>query len=115
MTVAPAPPVPRPPRGLRHTLGQARREWTAYLFLAPGLILFSIFTVFALGFAFYLTFHEWSIIEPDKPFVGLDNYKDMVEDERFRRLAPALQVHPGFAASVNVRGAEEVEVMVRSR
>jgi multiple sugar transport system permease protein len=85
VTVVPAPPVPRPPRGLRHTLSEARREWSAYLFLAPGLLLFSIFTVFALGFAFYLTFHEWSIIEPDKPFVGLDNYKDMVHDERFRR------------------------------
>ena len=85
MTVVPAPAVPRPARGLRQTLGRARREWTAYLFLAPGLLLFSLFTVFALGFAFYLTFHEWSIIEPDKPFVGLDNYKDMIHDERFRR------------------------------
>src|SRR3954451_6596849 len=70
---------------VRHTLRRMRKEWSAYLFLAPGLVLFSIFTVFALGFAFYLTFHEWSIIEPDKPFVGLDNYKDMLGDERFRR------------------------------
>jgi multiple sugar transport system permease protein len=85
VTAVPAPPIPRPPRGLRHSLKQARREWTAYLFLAPGLILFSVFTVFALGFAFYLTFHEWSIIEPEKPFVGLDNYKGMIEDEQFRR------------------------------
>lgn len=85
MTVVPAPTVPRPPRGPRQTLGRARREWTAYLFLAPGLVLFSIFTVFALGFAFYLTFHEWNIIEPDKPFIGLDNYRDMLADERFRR------------------------------
>jgi multiple sugar transport system permease protein len=85
VTVAPAPLAPRAPRGLRHTLRRARREWSAYLFLAPGLILFSIFTVFALGFAFYLTFHEWSIISPDKPFVGLDNYERMIEDERFRR------------------------------
>src|SRR3954452_20770851 len=71
--------------GVRHTARRMRKEWSAYLFLAPGLVLFSIFTVFALGFAFYLTFHEWSIIEPDKPFVGLDNYKDMLGDERFRR------------------------------
>jgi multiple sugar transport system permease protein len=85
VTVVPAPTAPRPPRGPRQTLGRARREWTTYLFLAPGLLLFSVFTVFALGFAFYLTFHEWSIIEPDKPFVGLDNYKGMIEDERFRR------------------------------
>jgi multiple sugar transport system permease protein len=36
-----------------------------------------------LFFAMYLTFHRWSIIEPDKPFVGLDNYSFMVHDERF--------------------------------
>jgi multiple sugar transport system permease protein len=62
-----------------------KREWSAYLFLAPGLILFSVFTVFALIFAFYLTFHEWDIISVDKPFVGLDNYREMAQDERFGR------------------------------
>jgi len=41
--------------------------------------------VFALVFAFYLTFHEWNIIEPEKPFVGLRNYQDMIADESFRR------------------------------
>jgi multiple sugar transport system permease protein len=61
------------------------RNWDAYLYLAPGLLLFSVFTVFALGFAFYLTFHEWSIIEPDRPFVGLGNYREMLGDERFRQ------------------------------
>jgi multiple sugar transport system permease protein len=76
------PPAPRP---RRRTLERMRREWNAYLFLAPGLVLFSVFTVFALVFAFYLTFHEWNIIEPDKPFIGLENYADLVEDERFRR------------------------------
>jgi multiple sugar transport system permease protein len=72
-------------RGVRHTLRRMRKEWSAYLFLAPGLLLFSVFTVFALGFAFYLTFHEWSIIEPDKPFIGLDNYRDMLADKDFRK------------------------------
>jgi multiple sugar transport system permease protein len=69
---------------VRPTVRKMRKEWTAYLFLAPGLLLFSVFTVFALGFAFYLTFHEWSIIEPDKPFIGLDNYRDMLGDEDYR-------------------------------
>jgi len=84
-TVTTGQVVPRPPRGMRHKLRQVRRERSAYAFLAPALICFSVFTAFALLFAFYLTFHEWSIIQPDKPFVGLDNYKDMVHDERFRR------------------------------
>ena len=59
------------------------RERSAYLFIAPGLILFSVFTLAALIFAFYLTFHRWSIIEPEKPYVGLQNYDDMIHDERF--------------------------------
>jgi multiple sugar transport system permease protein len=76
--------APRAPRGLRHTARAARREWSAYLFILPGVLIFSVFTVFALGFTFYLSFHEWQIVSVDKPYVGLQNYKDMIHDERFR-------------------------------
>ena len=69
----------------RETLRQMRKNWTAYLFLAPGLIHFAIFTVFAVSFAFYISFHEWNIIKPDKPFVGLENYRQLFEDPRFLR------------------------------
>jgi multiple sugar transport system permease protein len=76
--------VPAAPRGLRHSARRARRNWDAYLFLSPAFVVFTVFTLFALAFVVYLTFHEWSIIEPEKPFVGLQNYKDLIEDERFR-------------------------------
>jgi multiple sugar transport system permease protein len=72
-------------RGIRYKFRQMGREWTAYLFLAPGLILFSVFTVFALIYAFYLTFHEWNILQPAKPFVGLQNYRDMLHDQQFKQ------------------------------
>lgn len=62
---------------IRH---QARREWSAYAFLSPGLLLFTVFTLFALAFSFYLSFHSWSIIEPYKPFVGFQNYRDALTD-----------------------------------
>jgi multiple sugar transport system permease protein len=68
---------------IRRFFWRAWRERSAYLFLAPGMILFSVFTLAALVFAFYLTFRRWSIIEPAKPYVGLTNYDDMVHDERF--------------------------------
>src|SRR3954447_8455223 len=74
-------------RGVRYKLGRMRQEWTAYLFLSPGLLLFSVFTFFAMILTLYLTFHRWSIIEPDKPFIGLDNYRRLVKDESFRRAA----------------------------
>jgi multiple sugar transport system permease protein len=72
-------------RPSRSAWRSARREWSAYLFLAPGLIVFSIFTLFALLFAFYLTFHEWDIINPDKPFLGLKNYSRMMTDTDFQQ------------------------------
>mgnify|MGYP003575356049 CR=1 FL=1 len=70
---------------LRETLRQIRKNWSAYLFIAPGLIHFAIFTVFAVGFAFYISFHEWNIIKPDKPYVGLENYLELIDDPRFHR------------------------------
>jgi multiple sugar transport system permease protein len=62
-----------------------RKQWSAYLFLAPVLLLFSVFTVFSVGYAFYLSFHEWNILEPEKPYVGLENYSRLIEDDRFHQ------------------------------
>jgi multiple sugar transport system permease protein len=76
--------APRAPRGFRHTAKAARREWTAYLFLVPGMIVFSLFTLFGLAFTVYISFHHWEIVSVDKPYVGLQNYKDLVHDEKFR-------------------------------
>jgi multiple sugar transport system permease protein len=77
---------PRPkPTGARLVLKQMRNQWSAYLFLAPGIILFSVFTVFSVSYAFYLSFHKWNMLEPDKPYVGLDNYRRLLDDDRFRQ------------------------------
>lgn len=87
VTAAPSVAPPNAPQTMkekvRYTLWRMWRERSAYLFLAPGFIIFSVFTIAALVFAFYLTFHEWSIISPAKPFVGLDNYRLLLKDERF--------------------------------
>lgn len=81
-------PEPAPETIPKHRRGLAYRVWherSAYGFLSVPLLLFMVFTVFALIFAFYLTFHEWSIIEPERPFVGLQNYSDMLNDADFQR------------------------------
>jgi multiple sugar transport system permease protein len=76
-------PIGKRRRGLRGILREMRREWTAYLFQAPGFILFAIFTVYAVYTAFMLSFHEWNILEPEKPFVGLQNYREVLHDGAF--------------------------------
>jgi multiple sugar transport system permease protein len=88
---APAPTRRRrrtPKRDIPHEnrpgfLGRLWRERSSYLFILPGVLIFSVFTLAALVFAIYLTFHRWSIIEPEKPYVGLTNYREMIHDERF--------------------------------
>ena len=77
------PPNVIPATSRRGVWRQMRKQWSAYLFLAPTMILFGIFTVAAVIYAFYLSFHEWNILEPAKPFVGLDNYSRLLGDERF--------------------------------
>src|SRR3954454_19481948 len=83
-------------------MSRARREWTAYLFLAPGLIVFSVFTVAALIFAFYLTFHEWDAIQPYKPYVGLDNYRDMIHDKDYRQSVVNTVYYPGGSVPLSM-------------
>ena len=74
----------RPVKG-RQILRSMRKEWTAYLFLFPSLLQFTVLLVFPVVFSFYLSFHEWNILEPEKPFVGLDNYTRLLGDRRVRQ------------------------------
>jgi multiple sugar transport system permease protein len=67
----------------RGILREMRREWTAYLFQVPGFVLFAVFTVYAVSEAFILSFHRWNILEPAKPYVGLQNYREVLHDTAF--------------------------------
>jgi multiple sugar transport system permease protein len=67
---------------VRGVLREMRREWTAYLFHAPGLILFAIFVVYALFTSFILSFQEWDLIG-ERTWVGLDNYRELLQDSNF--------------------------------
>lgn len=60
-----------------------RLKQIPYIFLSPIIIWFAIFLIFPLIFALYLSFHEWSIISPNRPFVGLGNYIGLFSDNLF--------------------------------
>ncbi|MEV6154385.1 sugar ABC transporter permease [Nonomuraea sp. NPDC052129] len=47
---------------------------TPYLFLAPYLILFSVFVLAPALFGIWVSLHDWDYMLEGKPFVGLDNY-----------------------------------------
>ena len=59
-----------------------RPRLTPYMFIAPNLVLFSVFIFFPLLYAAFISVHEWSLI--DEPFyVGTENYTRLLTDYQF--------------------------------
>ena len=62
-----------------------RRYWrqtgTAYLYLAPAIILLSVFHFFPAFYAFYISLFRWGIVQ--ERFVGLENYQRLLVSPDF--------------------------------
>ncbi len=59
---------------------KTREIIAAYLFLTPFLIFFAIFFVRATLSSFEISFYDWRLLRPNRPFVGFDNYIDLFND-----------------------------------
>lgn len=54
----------------------------AYLFLAPALVLFAVFSFWPVGYGSYLAFTDYSLIKPAH-WVGLDNFRYIFDNAMF--------------------------------
>lgn len=61
---------------------QRRSRLTAYTFISPFFILFSIFGLYPILFTIYLSFFKWDALGP-MTFVGLRNYELVTGDPTF--------------------------------
>ena len=59
-----------------------RRAAPAYFFILPGMLLFAVWVLYPLLYAFVMSFAEWNLIKPSE-FVGLDNYARALGDPLF--------------------------------
>lgn len=66
----------------QHTAAARRRDRTAYLFLAPYLVLFTIFTLAPAMAGVGMSFTHWDILGPPS-WAGLANYRQIVRDSLF--------------------------------
>ena len=55
---------------------------TAYAFLSPYLFIFLTFMVFAMGYAFYLSFTRYNLLRPPE-WWGIEGYQRVFNDELF--------------------------------
>ncbi|GAA1008178.1 sugar ABC transporter permease [Acrocarpospora pleiomorpha] len=74
-----SPPKIAPARGRRRTAGDPVVAW---LFLLPALIGFTVFYLAPTVRGFWISLTDWNLLSEPR-FVGLDNYRDMLADDKF--------------------------------
>lgn len=84
----PSPAAPPLPRGrsagrTRPPRRGVRRFNSAYLFIAPSLVLIAVFIAEPILQSGWMSLHDWTIGGSDNPFVGLGNYTALWHDSRF--------------------------------
>ena len=56
---------------------------TAFMFIAPAFILFTLFIIVPTVSSVYYSLTSWDGISPDIKFIGLANYKEIFTSDRF--------------------------------
>ncbi|PJF47134.1 MAG: sugar ABC transporter permease [Chloroflexi bacterium] len=79
----------KPPKPKQRSVTM-REHAFAYALLAPALLLFLAFTVFPIGFGFYISLHNWRL--GPREFLGLGNY--------LRALTPGSEFWPSLGATL---------------
>lgn len=67
---------------MRMTLERRRWLW-GYAFIAIPLLFFLSIRIGPTLYAFWVSFHKWDPIAIDRPFIGLDNYRALLDDKVF--------------------------------
>ncbi len=67
--------------GARHNERMLLTKATGFLF--PSIFHLTIFIFTPIAFAAYLSFHQWDLVVPNQPFVGLNNFREIFNDPAF--------------------------------
>lgn len=65
---------------------EARKERTAYLFIAFPVLYFVVFRIFPTFFSFFLSFMEWDLLSPVREFIGFDNFVTAISDKTLQKV-----------------------------
>lgn len=83
---APEGGAPPPPR---RTWRQRRSRWDAkysgYLYVSPFFVVFAVVGLFPLAYTAYVSLFDWSLIGGQGDYVGLDNYREVLDNPYFAK------------------------------
>jgi cellobiose transport system permease protein len=88
--VSPPPVTSTPSRATtpsRPTFRQRLANWdvrfSPYLYVSPFFILFAVVGLFPLAYTAYVSVHDWSLLGGQGGFVGLENYREVLDNPYF--------------------------------
>jgi len=62
---------------------EKQKRIAAYVLVLPTLVLFLLFRIFPLFYAFFLSLYRWKLLNPRGEFVAIDNYVKLFTDPSF--------------------------------
>jgi multiple sugar transport system permease protein len=80
MTRQEPPPLHRKAQGMAWR--KARQRLIPYMFVLPQLSLFLVFMFFPLGYALFISFHDWDMVG-QPTFIGVANFVRLANDQVF--------------------------------
>lgn len=94
-----------------------RKYWnkpsrSAYVFIAPSIILLLLFSIIPLVMAFALSFFDVPITMNHASFIGLQNFTEAFKDSRFINSLKVTAIFTGIEVPVQVLGALIVAALI---
>lgn len=65
-------------------LNTTKNRYQILILMLPGLLIFSMFTIFPILRLFFMSFHDWTLASmTQQPFFGFGNYREVFSDKIF--------------------------------
>ena len=72
---------------VRQCLARHEESLHGILFVLPTIVLLLIFSVIPVIYTFYMSLHYWDILSLERFFLGWDNYRAVLNDPLFWKVA----------------------------
>jgi multiple sugar transport system permease protein len=95
--------IPTQLAGVGAWLGGLPDYYVKWLLVGPSVLLLLFLTVYPTLSALYMSFHQWETTMIDRPFVGLDNYQNLLtDDDRFSNAMLQTAIIGGVSLSLQM-------------
>lgn len=97
----------------RRSIGSARQQhWIyGYLFVAPALLVLTVFVLLPIAFAIYLSFTSYNLVEAPR-WIALDNYRRLAADALFRKTLLTTAIYAVGSIALGLSSALAVALLL---